>query len=163
MVTLMCLHFHAARETLYTSTGTKAACITVFRTQGCKYGKRTHSGKRTHTPVRVRTDHFCYPFFRRHSKPCNGDHSTMATTFPCHGRIHIQNSSDKATTRSTRPTTTHPRPRCTVLVHVHVSVCIAWCTMHGRSTHQCSAGRVDVRGAGTTLDRSEESGPQAHE
>ena len=59
-----------------------------------------------------RFDHWSLPCTRTsvilNSKTCNGDHSDMATTFPCHRRIHIQNSSDKATTRSTRPTTLHP-------------------------------------------------------
>ena len=87
-----------------------------------------------------------------------GDHSTMATTFPCHGRIHIQHSSDKATTRSTRPTTTHPRPRCTlhVLMHMH--------TLH------CAPHMVDLHISAESVECTwgmhntwQVWGPQAHE
>ena len=44
---------------------------------------------------------------------------------------------------------------------LHVNVRIAWCTMHGRSTHQCR-NCVDVHGDCTTTDRSEDPRHMSH-
>ena len=69
----------------------------------------------------------------------------MATTFPCYGRIHVQNTSDKASSRSTRPC-------CTVLAMEMYALHDA----PGMVDLHISAGSVDVHGACTTFDRSED-------